>query len=165
MEPEIQSMRSEDWPRVAAIYRSGIDTGLATFQSDVPAWEDWDRGHIASCRLVLRLGEDVAGWAALSAVSSRPVYAGVAEVSIYIDEAYRGKGLGKVLLKELVRCSEAEGFWMLQGSITRENTASVRLHESCGFRLVGVRERIARMPDGIWHDTVLMERRSPIAGA
>ncbi len=165
MEYVIQSMKPEDWPRVAEIYRGGIDTGLATFQSEVPSWEEWDRGHIASCRLVVRLGRDVAGWAALSAVSNRAVYAGVAEVSIYIDAKDRGKGLGKVLLEALVRCSETAGFWMLQGGIIRNNTASIRLHESCGFRLVGVRERIARMPDGSWHDTVLMERRSRIAGS
>lgn len=160
----IEPMQAEDWPRVAAIYQEGIDTGLATFQGSVPSWEDWDRGHIQRCRLVARIKDQVAGWAALSSVSSRPVYSGVGEVSVYVGNDYKQKGVGTALLEELIRRSEAEGFWMLQGVITRENTASIELHKKCGFRLVGIRERIARMPDGVWHDTALLERRSSIVG-
>ena len=164
MECRIEVMKTGDWPQVAAIYQEGIETGLATFQSEVPSWEDWDRGHVACCRLVARKSDEVLGWAALSAVSSRSVYAGIGEVSVYVGTAYKKMGVGTALLNELIRQSEANGFWMLQGVITKENTASIVLHKKCGFRLVGIRERIGRMPDGIWHDTVLLERRSRTIG-
>ncbi|MDD2302827.1 MAG: GNAT family N-acetyltransferase [Eubacteriales bacterium] len=164
MDYRIETMLPGDWSQVATIYQEGIDTGLATFQSEVPDWEDWDRGHVACCRLVARKNDDVLGWAALSAVSSRPVYAGIGEVSVYVGAAYKKMGVGTALLYELIRQSEANGFWMLQGVITKENTASIELHKKCGFRLVGIRERIGRMPDGVWHDTVLLERRSRTIG-
>jgi phosphinothricin acetyltransferase len=164
MDYRIETMLPGDWSQVATIYQEGIDTGLATFQSEVPSWEDWDRGHVACCRLVARKNDDVLGWAALSAVSSRPVYAGIGEVSVYVGAAYKKMGVGTALLYELIRQSEANGFWMLQGVITKENTASIELHKKCGFRLVGIRERIGRMPDGVWHDTVLLERRSRTIG-
>ena len=164
MDYRIEVMKTGDWPQVAAIYQEGIETGLATFQSEVPSWEDWDRGHVACCRLVARKSDEVLGWAALSAVSSRSVYAGIGEVSVYVGTAYKKMGVGTALLNELIRQSEANGFWMLQGVITKENTASIELHKKCGFRLVGIRERIGRMPDGVWHDTALLERRSRTIG-
>ncbi|MDD3290732.1 MAG: GNAT family N-acetyltransferase [Eubacteriales bacterium] len=164
MDYRIETMLPGDWSQVATIYQEGIDTGLATFQSEVPDWEDWDKGHVACCRLVARKSDEVLGWAALSAVSSRSVYAGIGEVSVYVGTAYKKMGVGTALLNELIRQSEANGFWMLQGVITKENTASIELHKKCGFRLVGIRERIGRMPDGIWHDTVLLERRSRTIG-
>ncbi|HCU08771.1 MAG TPA: N-acetyltransferase [Clostridiales bacterium] len=164
MDYRIEVMKTGDWPQVAAIYQEGIETGLATFQSEVPSWEDWDRGHVACCRLVARKRDEVLGWAALSAVSSRLVYAGIGEVSVYVGAAYKKMGVGTALLNELIRQSEANGFWMLQGVITKENTASIELHKKCGFRLVGIRERIGRMPDGVWHDTALLERRSRTIG-
>jgi phosphinothricin acetyltransferase len=164
MDYRIETMLPGDWSQVATIYQEGIDTGLATFQSEVPSWEDWDRGHVACCRLVARKSDEVLGWAALSAVSSRSVYAGIGEVSVYVGTAYKKMGVGTALLYELIRQSEANGFWMLQGVITKENIASIELHKKCGFRLVGIRERIGRMPGGVWHDTALMERRSRTVG-
>ncbi|HPF18684.1 MAG: GNAT family N-acetyltransferase [Bacillota bacterium] len=164
MDYRIEMMQPEDWSRVAAIYQEGIETGLATFQGQVPSWEDWDRAHISSCRLVARKNDEVLGWAALSAVSSRSVYAGIGEVSVYVGAAYQKMGVGTALLNELIRQSENNGFWMLQGVITKENIASIELHKKCGFRLVGIRERIGRMPGGVWHDTALMERRSRTVG-
>lgn len=164
MNYEIGAMTKEDWEEVARIYLEGINTGKATFQSDIPTWENWNNGHITSCRLVARLGTKVLGWAALSPTSSRCVYAGVAEVSIYIGEEYRGKGIGKALLTNLVRLSEENGFWTLQSGIMRENTASISLHKTCGFREIGIREKVAKMSNGKWHDVVLMERRSKVVG-
>ena len=164
MDIVIEEMKPGDWPQVSAIYLAGIRTGIATFQSDVPGWEEWDRSHCACCRLVARSGDTVLGWAALSPVSSRCVYAGVAEVSIYVSDAYRGKGIGKTLLNKLVIESEQHGFWTLQASIIRENVASRELHRTCGFRKLGIRERLGRMPNGAWHDVVWMERRSKTVG-
>ena len=160
----IDEMTQLDWEQVAQIYIEGINTGKATFQTEVPTWEDWNNGHVSSCRLVIRLGKKVLGWGALSPTSSRCVYAGVAEVSIYIGENYRGQGLGKVLLDELTKLSEENGFWTLQSGIIRENTSSIALHERCGFRVVGIREKVAKMKNGEWHDVVLMERRSTKIG-
>lgn len=157
---QIRELSERDWPGVSRIYRQGIDTGLATLQPDCPAWAEWDRAHLKACRLVATEDDRVIGWAALSPVSSRCVYSGVAEVSVYIAPEYWGQGTGRTLLTELVRRSEEEGFWTLQSSILRENLASIRLHERCGFRLVGYRERIGRDREGRWRDTLLMERRS-----
>lgn len=160
----IDEMKQSDWKQAADIYLEGIKTKKATFQTDVPSWEAWDRSHIKSCRLVARLGDDVLGWAALSPTSSRCVYAGVAEVSIYIGEKYRGFGIGETLLTKLVRLSEENGFWTLQSGIIRENSASIALHKKCGFREVGIREKIAKMNNEKWMDVVFMERRSKIVG-
>ena len=156
----IREMNETDWPDVCRIYQQGMDTNLATFETKCPEWNQWDASHVKSCRLVVTRGEAVQGFAALSAVSGRCVYAGVAELSIYIDEACRGQGLGKALLRQLISCSEENGFWTLQSGIMQENAASISLHEGCGFRRVGYRERIGRDRYGVWRNTVLMERRS-----
>jgi phosphinothricin acetyltransferase len=157
----LRPMLPDDWTSVAEIYRSGIATGNATFEKEVPSWEFWDRAHIKSCRIVAEAGRVVAGWAALSPVSARSVYAGVAEVSVYVSENYLGQRVGTSLLEALVKESEKEGFWTLQASIFPENTASLRLHKNSGFREMGFREKIGRM-DGKWRDTILLERRSKI---
>ena len=159
----IGPMTSEDWPAVRAIYLQGIATGNATFETAPPDWQKWDAAHIPSCRLVARLNSEVLGWAALSAVSSRCVYAGVAEVSVYVSEAARGRRIGLQLLSGLVAASEQAGIWTLQAGIFPENEASVRLHESCGFRIVGRRERLGQLK-GTWRDVLLMERRSQVVG-
>ena len=159
----IDAMRPDDWPAVKRIYEEGIATGQATLETSAPDWSEWDAGHLAVCRLVARAGDDVVGWAALSPVSSRCVYAGVAEVSIYVAENARGQGVGKRLLTALIEASEAEGFWTLQAGVFPENAASIRLHLSCGFRIVGRRERIGQL-HGQWRDVVLLERRSQVVG-
>ena len=156
-------MRDSDWPAVREIYREGIETGDATFQTGVPEWAEWDANHLRHSRLVARDADAVGGWAALSPVSRRECYSGVAEVSIYIAEAHRGRGLGRRLLFELIAASEARGMWTLQAGIFPENRASIALHERLGFRRVGVRERIGHR-DGRWRDTVLLERRSKVVG-
>jgi L-amino acid N-acyltransferase YncA len=152
-----------DWEDVARIYADGIASGVATFETDVPAWADWDRAHLPGHRLVARAEAVAVGWAALAPVSARPVYAGVAEVSVYVAAAARGRGIGTALLKELIASSEAAGVWTLEAGILPENEASVRMHERCGFRVVGRRERLGRM-HGVWRDVLLLERRSPVAG-
>jgi len=159
----IEEMRSADWEAVRAIYQEGIATGHATFETHTPEWEEWDRGHLHDCRLVARGGGQLVGWGALSPVSSRRVYAGVAEVSIYVAASARGQGIGKALLRALVGASERHGFWMLQAGIFPENEVSIALHKACGFREVGCRERIGEMA-GIWRDVVLLERRSKVVG-
>lgn len=162
MDYKIDEMRPLDWKQVSSVYLEGIETGKATFQTELPTWENWNNGHISSCRLVIRLDSDVLGWGALSPTSSRCVYSGVAEVSIYIGEKYRGQGLGGILLQDLIKLSEENGFWTLQSGIIKENTASILLHEKCGFRKIGIREKVAKMSNGKWHDVVLMERRSKV---
>ncbi len=161
---EIGSLSLDDWPQVRAIYVEGLRTGLATFETNAPSWEHWNASHHTFCRLVARDGETVKGWAALSPVSSRAVYKGVAEVSVYVGERHRGEGVGRALLEALVRDSELNGIWMLQAGIFAENAASIALHSGCGFRNVGTRERISCL-NGRWRDTVLMERRSKTVGA
>jgi phosphinothricin acetyltransferase len=156
-------MSVEDWPAVQEIYRQGIETGHATFETRVPVWSDWDRKHRAECRLVARRGGRVVGWAALSPVSTREVYAGVAEVSVYVEAASRGGSIGKQLLNELVTRSEMAGIWMLQAGIFPENGTSISLHKACGFREVGIRRRIAALA-GVWRDVTLLERRSETQG-
>ncbi|MDL2319469.1 N-acetyltransferase family protein [Eubacteriales bacterium OttesenSCG-928-A19] len=160
----IRTMTKEDWEAVAAIYQAGMDTNLATFQTECPSYTEWDAGHLSTCRLVADDDGSVAGWAALSAVSSRCVYSGVAEVSIYISGAYRGKGVGTVLLNALSDASEAAGIWTLQSGIMADNTASIKLHEKCGYRMIGKREKIGCDRNGVWRDTVLVERRSKVVG-
>jgi L-amino acid N-acyltransferase YncA len=159
----IEEMLPQHWERVREVYLEGIKTGQATFEREAPEWEQWDAAHLKFARLVALDLDSVAGWAALSPVSTRKVYAGVAEVSVYLGEQFRGRGLGRALLEALIRESEARGIWTLQAGIFPENDASVALHLACGFREVGRRERIGRM-DGRWRDTVLFERRSKIVG-
>jgi phosphinothricin acetyltransferase len=156
-------MQDSDWPAVREIYREGISTGDATFETGVPEWAAWDGAHLRHSRLVARDGGVVGGWAALGPVSQRAVYAGVAEVSVYVAEMYRGQGLGRNLLAVLVTESESRGIWTLQAGIFPENRASIALHQRLGFRHVGRRERIGQR-EGRWRDTVLMERRSEVAG-
>lgn len=153
----------EDWPAIREIYAEGIATGNATFETQLPDWVSWDAAHHKHCRLIARNGERILGWAALSPVSRRQVYAGVAEVSIYIAEKSRSKGIGRALLKSLVDESEEQGIWTLQAGIFPENVASIALHKSCGFREVGVRQRLGQLA-GIWRDVLLLERRSLRAG-
>jgi phosphinothricin acetyltransferase len=156
-------MTADDWPEVREIYRQGIATGNATFEADVPDWEKWDSGHLPSCRLVARDDSGIVGWAALSPVSKRQVYAGVAEVSLYVAKTARGRGVGAALLQALITGSESDGIWTLQAGIFPENTASIALHKSCGFREVGTRQRVGKL-GGRWRDTVLLERRSATVG-
>lgn len=159
----IDEMLREDWQKVREIYLEGIFTGNATFQKEAPSWEDWDNGHIKECRIVTRIDDKVLGWAALSAVSNRCVYNGVAEVSIYVSQSSKGKGIGSILLKSLIEISEQNGYWTLQAGIFPENVPSLKLHSKFGFREVGRRERIGKM-DGVWRDTILLERRSNVVG-
>lgn len=156
-------MAAEDWESVRSIYVAGIATGQATFETEVPTWTDWNKAHLPAPRLVAVSDEDIAGWAALGPVSARAVYAGVAEVSVYVGEEMRGRSIGALLLEALVQESERNGIWTLQASIFPENAASISLHNSCGFREVGKRERIAKMK-GVWRDTLLFERRSRLVG-
>ena len=155
----IDQMRASDWEQVRAIYLEGIRTGHATFETEAPNWEQWNDAHLSIARLVMRDGERVLGWAALSPVSKRQVYRGVAELTVYVAETTRGQGIGRALLETLITESERNGIWTLQASIFPENTGSVELHRRCGFREVGRRERIARL-NGVWRDTLLFERRS-----
>lgn len=159
----INKMLQEDWAQVRDIYLEGIATGHATFQKEAPSWEEWDRGHVSECRIVARLEGKVLGWAALTPVSSRCVYAGVAEVSVYVSQRVASKGIGSKLLNDLVVKSEEQGYWTLQSSIFPENAASLKIHMNNGFRVLGRRERIGKM-DGVWRDTVLLERRSVNVG-
>ncbi len=154
------------WPAVRSIYAEGIATGNATFETEAPDWEKWDKGHRQDCRFVaVETGNkaSVLGWAALSPVSGRCVYAGVAEVSVYVAARARGCGIGKLLLEALARESEARGIWTLQAGIFPENLASVALHRSCGFVEVGVRRRLGKLGDR-WRDVLLLERRSSKVG-
>ncbi len=160
---EIAPMAERDWAAVRAIYLEGIATGNATFETSAPEWEAWDKGHLRACRFVAREGGGVAGWAALGPVSGRCVYAGVAEVSVYVSEKARGRGAGKQLLRTLIEASEQNGIWTLQAGIFPENAASVKLHEAAGFRIVGRREKLGAM-NGRWRDVLLLERRSGVVG-
>ena len=159
MDFEIRAMTAADWSGVRAVYLEGMATGNATFETAAPEWERWDAGHRADCRLVACDAAGVIGFAALSPVSTRQVYAGVAEVSVYVAQRARGLGVGSALLQELVLASEGAGVWTLQAGIFPENRASLALHARFGFRVVGTRERIGQR-DGRWRDVVLMERRS-----
>jgi L-amino acid N-acyltransferase YncA len=164
MEYKIEEMMELDWEQVANIYLQGIKTRIATFQSEVPTYEEWNSGHISSCRLVARSGDNVLGWAVLGPTSSRCVYKGVAEVSLYIGDQYKGQGIGSALLTELIKISEENGFWTLHSGIIRKNVWSVALHKKCGFREIGIREKVAKMNNENWLDVVLMERRSVTVG-
>jgi L-amino acid N-acyltransferase YncA len=157
-EVEIRSLASTDWPAVAAIYAAGIATGNATFETDPPAWEQWDASHRSDLRFVAIIEGEVVGWAAASDVSDRCCYAGVVENSVYVDPTAQGRGVGSRLLRTLIAASEGVGVWTIQSGIFPENEASIGLHRSCGFRTVGRRERIGQL-DGRWRDVLLMERR------
>lgn len=159
----IRFLEVEDWPAVKRIYRQGVDTGIATLETDVPDWEQWDEAHLDHSRLVAEQKDTILGWAALSAVSNRCVYGGVAEVSIYVAESARGEGIGTSLLEALVDHSEENGIWTLQAGIFAENEISIDLHKKCGFRVVGRREKLGCL-HGQWKDIMLMERRSDKIG-
>ena len=159
----VNEMNAEDWEQVASVYREGIATGDATFETHVSEYEAWDNSHHQHCRLVARTGDKIIGWAALSPVSPRCAYSGVAELSIYVTVSARGRGVGKALLGAIIDESESRGIWILQGGILPENAASLALVRACGFRQVGRTERIGQM-DGIWRDVILMERRSKVVG-
>ena len=160
---EIISLTSDHWPTIRAIYLAGIASGNATFETQVPSWEEWDKKHLKFARVVAIDDGEVKGWAALSAVSTRAVYRGVAENSVYVASDAQGRGLGRELLEVLIGEAESNGVWMLQTSIFPENVPSIRLHLSCGFREVGYRERIAQL-NGVWRNTIFMERRSKTVG-
>jgi len=158
----IRDLRPADWPAVRAVYEEGIRGGDATFETEPPSWERWDAGH-PELRLVAERDGAVVGFAALSPASERHCYRGVGEVSVYVAEAARGAGLGRALLDALVERSEEAGYWTLTAGVFRENEASRRLHEACGFREVGVRERIGEA-GGVWRDVIWLERRSTLVG-
>ena len=159
----IRTMDSSDWNQVSNIYKEGIETGMATFETIVPSYEKWDSAHLKNCRFVAIYKKEIAGWVVLSAVSGRHVYRGVAEVTVYIGKNYRGMGIGKALMQHLILESEKEGFWTLQSGIFPSNKASLKLHESVGFRKIGIKERVGNLK-GEWIDNVLYERRSKVVG-
>jgi phosphinothricin acetyltransferase len=163
MSPEIEPMRRADWEAVRRIYEEGIATGHATFETEVPGWETWNASHLRECRLVAREDGRIVGWAALSPVSSRCVYGGVAEVSVYVATGATGKGIGEALRRQIVARSEQHGIWTLQAGIFPENAASLALHRACGFRELCVRERLGKLA-GVWRDVILFERRSRSVG-
>lgn len=156
-------MQRSDGPAVIDIYVFGLNTRNATFETEAPTWEEWDKKHLSHSRFVYEHQGEVVGWAALTPVSTREVYKGVAEVSVYVAENYLGRNIGSQLMQKVIIASEANGIWTLYSSLFPENTASVKLHLKFGFRKVGIRERIARL-DGIWRDTLIMERRSKAVG-
>ena len=159
----IHQMTTADWPRVKQIYLEGIATGHATLETSAPPFEQWDQAHLPFARLIARQGDAIVGWAALSSVSQRCVYGGVAEVSVYVSSSSRGSGVGRKLLDGLINESEQNGIWTLQAGIFPENVGSLVVHQRCGFREVGRRERIGKM-NGVWRDTILLERRSMAVG-
>jgi phosphinothricin acetyltransferase len=154
-------MTAADWPSIRDIYEAGIATGHATFETTAPSWEQWDAAHLTDHRIVADIEREIVGWTAMSPVSDRCVYAGVAEHSVYIHPDHRGQGVGRTLLEALIASAEAAGIWTIQTGIFPENTASVKLHQRCGFRIVGRRERIGQLK-GVWRDTLFLERRSPV---
>lgn len=159
-------LAAEDWPAAASIYEAGIAGGNATFEPAAPSWEAWSAKRGDYPALVARDHDGhVLGWAALAPTSPRPVYRGVGEVSIYVDPRHAGHGVGTALLQALIDASERAGMWTLVAGIFPENAASIALHERCGFRLMGIRERVGQMPDGRWRDVVMYERRSAVVGA
>ncbi|WP_241282706.1 GNAT family N-acetyltransferase [Chryseobacterium timonianum] len=160
---EIITIDRKHFPQIAEIYKQGLETGNATFETTVPSWDDWDKSKLKHSRLAAVIDDTVVGWAALSGVSDRCVYGGVAEVSIYISNDYKGKGIGKALLSKLIEESEAKGIWTLQSGMFPENEATVALHKSTGFRVIGYREKIGKLGN-VWRDTIIMERRSKTIG-
>jgi L-amino acid N-acyltransferase YncA len=160
---KIDGMTDQSWADVARIYESGIATKNATFQTEVPDWDSWDKAHRKDCRLIALINDKIVGWAALSPVSGRCVYAGVAEVSVYVDSGFRGMGIGDKLMESLIKQSEQNNIWTLQAGIFPENTGSIKLHHKHGFRTIGIRERIGKM-DKTWRDVAMLERRSSTVG-
>jgi L-amino acid N-acyltransferase YncA len=158
---QLRELRDEDWPEVTAIYEQGIAGRNATFETAAPDWSEWDRSHLEGHRLVALEDGRVVGWAALSPVSDRCCYEGVAENSVYVDSSAHGRGIGKALLEQLVADAEQSGIWTIQTGVFPENAASVALHLRCGFRVVGLRERLAQL-DGVWRDVLFLERRSEV---
>lgn len=156
-------MLPEHWDAVKRIYEEGIATGNATFQTSAPSWEEWNKDHLTTARFIAVDNQEILGWAALTPVSGRCVYAGVAEVSVYVATVAHGKGVGTILLKALIAAGEANNLWTLQSGVFPENLASIKLHEANGFRIIGIREKIGKM-HGVWRDTVLLERRSKVVG-
>ena len=159
----IEKMQPFHWQEVKAIYEEGIKTGNATFETTAPEWETWDKTHLKECRLVAVENNKILGWSALVPVSSRCVYAGVAENSVYVSSSAQGRGIGKMLLGKLIEESEANNIWTIQTGIFPENTASIKIHEAVGFRIIGKRERIGKM-NNVWRDTLFLERRSKKVG-
>ncbi|HSP11616.1 MAG TPA: GNAT family N-acetyltransferase [Salegentibacter sp.] len=162
-EIEIREFLKEDFPAVKQIYQMGIDTGIATFETMAPNWETWDKKFRSDLRLVALDKSEISGWIALSAVSARPVYSGVCEVSLYVHPKHSGRGIGRALLKAIITESERKNIWTLQAGIFPENIASIKLHKAEGFREVGFREKIGKR-DGVWRDNIFLERRSKIIG-
>ena len=162
-EMRIQKITYEHFETLCLIYKQGIETGIATFQIEIPTWELWDKSHLTFGRIGIFDNENLVGWAALSPVSSRCIYKGVAEVSIYIHNEYKNKGIGKFLLNELIKESEENNIWTLQSLIFSENNASINLHIICGFRIIGIREKIG-LKDGVWKDNIILEKRSKTIG-
>ncbi len=160
---QVREMQVSDWEAVCQIYAQGIATGFATFEQETPTYESWNKAHVEQCRLVAEADGELLGWAALSPVSSRCVYGGVGEVSVYISAKSRGKGIGKLLMEHLILESEKAGFWTLQSGIFPENESSIHLHKKVGFRYIGKRERVGKI-DGVWKDNLLFEKRSEIIG-
>jgi L-amino acid N-acyltransferase YncA len=159
----IEPMSPDDWPAVRSIYQEGIFGGDATFEMEVPSWDEWNQSHMQIARLVARIDLAIVGWAALRPVSTRKCYRGVAEVSVYVTGQLQRQGLGRSLLREMIRVAEENGIWTLQGSVFPENHLSLRMCEACGFRQVGRRKHIAKL-NGLWRDTILVERRSTRVG-
>ncbi len=168
MTTSIAAMQTEDWEAARSIYEDGIKTGNATFERQPPEWDEWDRAHLGPHRWVARQAGEVVGWAALSPVSGRCVYSGVAELSVYIAPSHRGKGVGSLLMSKLIESSERDGIWTLQAGVFPENTGSLGLLFKYGFKEVGLREKLGRMSfgpmEGKWRDVILLERRSRTAG-
>jgi len=158
-----RKLQEKDWKEVSNIYKEGIETGNANFEGDIPTWKEWDKNHISPCRFVAEKDHKVIGWSALSHASSRPVYSGVAEVSIYVSPSYFGQKIGSSLLEKLITESEKNNIWTLQSTIFRENIPGLRILKKLGFRKIGYRERIGKMK-GVWRDIILLERRSIIIG-
>jgi L-amino acid N-acyltransferase YncA len=155
----VRPLTPDDWPDVARIYAAGIATGNATFETEVPTWERWDAAHLIDHRFVAAVNGTVIGWIALTAYSDRCCYEGVADLSVYVSPETQGRGVGRLLVESVVASSERSGIWTLQAGVMAENTASLALHQRCGFRIVGTRERIGAL-NGEWRNVVLLERRS-----
>lgn len=160
---KVRTMIDSDWPKVCEIYAEGIATGYATFEKELPSYDHWDKNHLSSCRIVAENNKIILGWAALSPVSSRCVYGGIAEVSVYVSKDARGLGIGKKLMETLIDQSEKQGLWTLQAGVFPENKGSIKLHERVGFRRIGRREKVGKL-NGAWKDNLLFERRSKIVG-
>ena len=158
-----RNLKETDREQVSQIYQEGLDTGNATFESNLPSWNEWNNGHLKKCRIIAEIKNKIVGWSALSPVSSRCVYGGVAEVSVYVSTKFSGKKIGTKLLERLITESENNEIWTLQAGIFPENKGSLTIHERLGFRKVGYREKIGKM-NGVWRNTILLERRSNITG-